>query len=409
MDASYDAVIAGGGLAGLTLAAHLAVGGWRDRRVLVVDDGRQPVVTRAWSFWSARQGLLDPAVSVSWPRLLLRVGDRRQLLELAPYTYRLVRGADLLRLVDGLLATAPGFTRRQGTVDQVADGAEHATVVVDGSRVTADWVFDSRPPLDDASTRLRFLGWQVETPDPAFDPTAITFMDFRLPQVNGLRFCYLLPTSRRSALVEVAVFGGRYREGGPDDDLAQTLEGYLRDTCGLPGWQLRRRECGDLPLRPPGARRAGRRVLEIGQRGGQVKASTGYAFTRVVRDAEAVTASLLAAGHPFALPRRRRRHAYLDRVLLDVVRSEPESLPEAFTCLFGRSPASRVLRFLDEESSLTDEARLVSSLPPAPFVRAAWHSSRVGRFAHAHRMEQDAGQDPALRRHEEPHGDGRDR
>jgi hypothetical protein len=72
-------------------------------------------------------------------------------------------------------------------------------------------------------------------------------MDFRLPQVNGLRFCYLLPTSRRSALVEVAVFGGSYREGGDDDDLAQTLGGYLRDTCGLPGWQLRRRECGDLP------------------------------------------------------------------------------------------------------------------------------------------------------------------
>jgi hypothetical protein len=34
----FDAVIAGGGLSGLSLAAHLATRGWRDRAVLVIDD-----------------------------------------------------------------------------------------------------------------------------------------------------------------------------------------------------------------------------------------------------------------------------------------------------------------------------------------------------------------------------------
>jgi lycopene beta-cyclase len=39
--------------------------------------------------------------------------------------------------------------------------------------------------------------------------------------------------------------------------------------------------------------------------------------------------------------------------------------------LFARNPVQRVFSFLDNESALADELRLISSLPTLPFLRAA--------------------------------------
>jgi lycopene beta-cyclase len=102
-----------------------------------------------------------------------------------------------------------------------------------------------------------------------------------------------------------------------------------------------------------------------------LKPSTGYAFERVQRDSAAIVRSLDRHGHPFDLPTPRRRHAWLDRVMLDVVRARPDELDRAFTQMFERNPLARVLRFLDEDSTPLEEARLIATLPPGPFLRAA--------------------------------------
>jgi len=82
MPARFDAVIGGGGLAGRSLAAHLATRGWHDRSVLVVDDPGAYRVER-WGFWSARPGLLGPYARprIRWRHrmldtILLRAIDR---------------------------------------------------------------------------------------------------------------------------------------------------------------------------------------------------------------------------------------------------------------------------------------------------------------------------------------------
>jgi len=107
-----------------------------------------------------------------------------------------------------------------------------------------------------------------------------------------------------------------------------------------------------------------------------LKASTGYAYGRIQRDSAAIARSLAEQGHPFAPQITRRRHAYLDAVLLDVLGAEPDRLESTFLRLFGRNPADLVLRFLDEDSSLGQEARLVLTLPPLPFLRAMARRTR---------------------------------
>ncbi|HMA46824.1 MAG TPA: lycopene cyclase family protein [Frankiaceae bacterium] len=372
----WDAVIAGGGASGLSLACHLAAGGWGERRVLVVDDGSRPLAGRRWAFWSTDAGLLGDAVRCAFDRLRVHAAGRDLDVPLDRYRYRVVAGPDLRRRAAGILARAPGFRPLHGHVESVRDTPDGAEVVVDGRPVRARWAFDSvldPPAAASPPAVLSFAGWEVETDVDAFDPVPV-LLDFRTPQDGEVRFVYVLPSGPRRALVEHTRFGAGAGAGAVDADGA--LADYLGRVVGARSYRVVRRESGVLPLRVPTPRPVAGHVLPIGVRGGMLKASTGYAYARIQRDSAAIASSLARHGHPFDLPRARRRHRFLDAVLLDVLVGEPARLEQAFQRLFSRNPGDRVLRFLDEGTSPVEEALLVATLPPAPFLRAAGRWSR---------------------------------
>ncbi|WP_086668953.1 lycopene cyclase family protein [Lentzea kentuckyensis] len=154
-------VIVGGGLSGLSLAAHLAV---LDHRhpVVVADDGSRPLSGMTWASWSARPGLLDAAASRWFDRIRAHVNGRTKVLELGRYRYRVVRGDDFAAVVRRFADPLRHFTFLSGHVDQVQDDG----VIVDGRHMRARWVFDSvigpaaQPPVD---AQLVFRGWRVRT------------------------------------------------------------------------------------------------------------------------------------------------------------------------------------------------------------------------------------------------------
>jgi lycopene beta-cyclase len=376
----WDAVIAGGGVSGLSLACHLAAGGWSDRSVLVVDDGSRGLDERAWAFWSAAPGLLGAAVDQTFDRFRLCAAGRAVEVQLSRYRYRVVSGTRLRRVATGLLSGAPGFRLVRGHVDRIEEREDGAVVHVDGRPVESVWAFDSVTSTGaaDATTWLTFTGWVVETQSDAFDAAVPTLMDFRTPQAGEVRFVYVLPSGPRRALVEHTRFGA----GTPFDGEA-ALHDHLAGVIQTVDYRVLRREGGRLPLQPPLRRPAAGHVLPIGVAGGMLKASTGYAYARIQRDSAAIARSLIRHDHPFALPTGRRRHAFLDAVLLDVLAAEPDRLEQAFLQLFTRNSGDRVLRFLDEDTSIGQEALLVATLPPAPFLRAMIRRL-AGPASHAH-------------------------
>ncbi|MBO0868715.1 MAG: hypothetical protein J2P15_09145 [Micromonosporaceae bacterium] len=370
----FDAVIAGGGLSGLSLAGHLAAGGWADRRVLVIDQAEPGPSASCWAFWSARPGLLDSAVSRSFRQVAVHAGGTSLVLPLRPYRYRVVRRPDLRRAVAGLLAGCPGFAVRRGRVQRVGDGTEVAEVVVDGERIHTRWVFDSVSPArcdEPADARLAFTGWEVRCDRPTFDPHTPVLFDFRTPQPDGARFVYLLPDGEYRALVELTEFVPRHARPPAPAQRCAALARYLRDVVGTATYTIARTESAVLPLRAHPPSRTGCHILRTGARAGLVKASTGYAYQRIQRDSAAIAGSLARYGHPFDIPGSRRRYRLLDAVLLAVLDRRPAQLERAFARLFTTNPAARVLRFLDEDSNLRDELALIRGLPPAPYLRAA--------------------------------------
>ena len=212
-----------------------------------------------------------------------------------------------------------GFELRPGQVsEELADLGDRVVVVVDGRPVESAWAFDSvLAPLPPAEVSLGFDGWEVETEGDVFDPATPTLMDFRTPQHGGLRFVYVLPVSARRALVEHTRFGS---EAAPDAD---GVPRYLEDVLRAGSFIVLRREAGILSLQPRFPSPRSGRVVPIGNRGGLLKASTGYAYARIQRDSAAIARSLVRDGHPFDRPRTRARHRFLDATLLGLISNRP--------------------------------------------------------------------------------------
>lgn len=373
MPRHYDFILAGAGLAGLSLACHLANSPLRDRSILIVDPDAKEHNDRTWSYWTNGSGPFDDAVAHVWDRLRFAGSSGEIDVALGAYRYKTIRGGDFYRLARQRLAACPAVEFLRGRVERIDDGPAVATVVVDGQVLTCDWVFDSRPaaPKDDRYTHLKltFRGWEVETSSPVFDTAAATFLDFRTPPRGDVRFFYVLPFAPNRALVEYTLFTPA-RVTRPETE--QAIDAYLRSELGVDAYRIVAQEGGCLPVTDqPMPRRLGGRIMAIGIRGGRLKPSTGFAFTRVQADCEAIVASLLAHGHPFDVPEDPRLFRLLDSILLRVMVEHPDQIEPAFAALFGRNPAERILRFLDEAAGPSEVLEIIATMPRKVFVRTA--------------------------------------
>jgi lycopene beta-cyclase len=363
-------VIAGGGMSGLSLAAHLAVADHR-HPVVIVDDGSRPLETMTWASWSSRPGLLDAAASRWFDKIRVHVNGRTTVLRLGRYRYRVVRGADLAAVVRRYTDPLRHFTYQHGHVDGLTDGG----LTVDGRFLRARWVFDSViGPQDELPPdgELAFRGWRVTSERAAFDPEIPTLFDFRTSQAHGASFVYVLPEDAHHALVEHTSF---VAPGTLPTGTAQreALAEYLNEVAGAGHYEIEREEHAVLPLRATEPSRQHGHVLTIGARGGLLKASTGFAYQRVQRDSAAIAESMHRHGHPFDLPQAPARFRLFDGVLLDVVTREPAQLERAFGALFRYHTAEPGLRFLDEETVVLQELQLFAGMPAATYLAAARH------------------------------------
>lgn len=376
---SFDAVIVGGGAAGLSLVCHLAHAGWRGR-LAIVDDGDHPHAHRSWAWWGRGEGLLDAHATARFHHLEAAGPTWRRHAPLAPHTYLSITGFALAEAAQAALARLDDGVQVAGRALEVVQGDDAVIVTVDMpgggvTRLRAPWVFDSVGPgasrADPRSApHLDFLGLQVESDRDVFDPDAVTLMDFRTGQGDGVAFVYVLPSSPRTALVERTVFvhpGARGRvRGGHEAELAT----YLRDPLALPDVRVTGREEGLIPLVAHAPARPGGGIVPLGVRAGMVRASTGYAFARIQRHSEEIARRLVAERDPRRAARAERWPRLLDAALLRVIRADPHAVREAFAAMLTVHPPARTLRFLDGEASLADHARIFASLPLLRFARA---------------------------------------
>jgi lycopene beta-cyclase len=214
-----------------------------------------------------------------------------------------------------------------------------------------------------------FRGWIIETPTATFNPDKATLMDFRIPQKGDTRFVYVLPFSPTRALVEYTVFSPALC---PEEEYATELTAYIQQYLRIDEFTVEETEFGVIPMTDFAFRPTQQgNIIHIGTAGGFVKGSSGYAFKRTLRKLRAFSQDWAQKGTPDPhILHSEYRYRMYDSIMLRVLRDRLYPGSAFFTRLFRKQAAPIIFRFLDEDSTFTEDLRVMSCPPSLPFLRA---------------------------------------
>lgn len=372
----YGAIVLGAGCSGLSLCHYLLEEGF-DEPVLILDAKREFSDDRTWCFWDVEPTPFSHLAVKSWPSWGVRADGRSVVQRDETHPYLCLPGGRFYDSVLRRLSRSRNVTLGLGEgVRGLREGEDEVRVETEAGEYVAPLVFDGRG-LAPGSAELerarkeavwlpqQFLGQQVRALQPVFEPGRCTLMDFDVSQERGLRFVYVLPFGEREAMVENVYLSGI---GVTPEEHRREIGEYLEARYGFPEYEVLGEERGYIPMTTyPFLRRSGERVHNIGMLGGQTRPSTGYTFLRIQRRCSALARNIVHGGPP---PERDepRRARLLDDLFLRFLLERPGEAPEVYRRMFEGVPTGAMVRFLTEQSTPADEARLVGALPKRPFL-----------------------------------------
>lgn len=362
-----DLIVAGAGLGGLSFLWHWLESSNQQQRIVVIDRSFTPRSDRTWCFWGPPDATFSVTASHTWDQAVVHFNDSPVHQSLGDLRYHCIHSEDFQRLVLARLRAHPNVNFIEASILEIGEDDDGPFVVSSTGRHTASWVVQSVGVPAAAGTRpaqypLRqhFGGLEIKTRDPVFTPDRFTMMDFRVPQRDGVTFVYILPTSRTTALVEHTVFSTKTMT--PEAHFSAT-EAYIRDTLGTQ-FEVTRRESGDLPMDDTfPQQQSSSRVFNIGIVGGNIKPSTGYAFSRIQRHTRVLASEFARTGRLLPVALSSRRFALYDLLFLRVMHDQPNHALSIFEALFRLNPIATVMKFLDERTGLFEELRMFIRLP----------------------------------------------
>ena len=110
-------------------------------------------------------------------------------------------------------------------------------------------------------------------------------------------------------------------------------------------------------------------VTKIGTGGGWVKGSTGYSFKLTEKKVAKIVDNLKNSKMPSA-ELFKRKYRFYDKIFLKVLKDENHKGEWIFTRFYSKNSIQTMFRFLDEESALHEDIRIMLSLFSWSFIKA---------------------------------------
>ncbi|WP_149205909.1 lycopene cyclase family protein [Flavobacterium johnsoniae] len=374
----FNYIFTGTGLASLmTIYKMVSSGKFTDKTILLLDQDLKKTNDRTWCFWEKIEGLWNPVVSKKWDSALFANENFKRNLDLKPYTYNKISGLDFYNFVFEAISNQSNITFLNEKVTDINELETHVFVGTEENRYTCDYLFNSIYTKAFAESQTKypvlqqhFTGWFVKSESEVFNPDEVTFMDFSVEQKGNTRFMYVLPASKTEALVEYTLFSEKLLAA---EEYEKEIQLYLKK-LGINEFEITEKEQGSIPMTCyPFWKKNTKRVLNIGTAGGWTKASTGYTFknsdkksSELVEFLQNNTSALLnmKAFH------KKSRFWFYDLLLLDILYRHNELGSTVFSSLFRKGNPALIFKFLDEETSLAEDLKVILKCPKLPFIKA---------------------------------------
>lgn len=371
---NYDYLIVGAGASGLMLAYRMASDNYfDDKSILIIDQEKNKGNDRTWCFWDLSNSEWDSVISKSWKKVYFGSPEYSETLDLRPYQYNMIRSEAFYSKLWKKIAKKKNIDFKNETLESLEDHDQFVTVVTSKKIYNVKKVFSS-VLLDNSYTfqdkypvlKQHFIGWFIKTKDQVFDDEIATFMDFNIPQKNNTRFMYVLPTSKREALVEYTLFSESLL---PEKEYENEIIEYLKNK-NISSYEIVEKERGSIPMTSYVFSKANsKNVLYIGTAGGWTKASTGYTFMSTTNKSKELI-SFIKTNKSFTKFSKRNKFWFYDLLLLDVLADDNANGAKLFASLFKKTNIETIFKFLDEKSKLSEDLKIITGVPPFKFVLA---------------------------------------
>jgi lycopene beta-cyclase len=374
---TYDCIITGAGCSGLLLAHALSRSNWSvDKQILIIDRNISTHQDKTIAFWENTPNIYDWLLLGQWQKLRIANTHIEVSSQLQSYRYKMLRWKSLREYILGELALKPNYKIIEEEITQIAETTSYTVVFTRNNLYHGQHVFNSIPDNNNethySGLKQYFKGWEISTANHDFDSQLATLMDFRIDLKNQGIFCYLLPLSSNRAFVEVVHISTKALENG---SYASLLSTYIEKNLGIVNYNIIYSEAGTLAMSTNTKPfRTGKHLFNIGCRGGMLKSSTGYAFSNMQRQAEQITKAFEKRGKPsISKSLFYFRHKLYDDTLLDVLINKRQQPGNLFLNFFQKNQIERILRFLDNNSHLSEEIKIFLQVKKLVFIKAITH------------------------------------
>lgn len=374
----FDYIFTGTGLAALmTVYKMVLSGNFAEKSILLLDENQKKTNDRTWCFWEKKESVWNSVISKKWDLALFANENFKRDLALKPYQYNQIRGLDFYNFVFDEISKQSNIVFSQEKVTDINELETHVFIGTEENRYTCNYLFNSIYTKAFALTQSKypvlqqhFVGWFVKTEAEIFNPEQATFMDFSVKQKGNTRFMYVLPTSKTEALVEYTLFSENLL---PKEEYEKEIQLYLQK-LGAQHYEIIEKEQGSIPMTCyPFWEKNTKRVLNIGTAGGWTKASTGYTFKNSDKKSTQLVAFLQSdSSTPLRMTKfhKKNRFWFYDLLLLDILYRQNELGSAIFSSLFRKGYPALIFKFLDEETTLIEDFKVILKCPKIPFIKA---------------------------------------
>jgi lycopene beta-cyclase len=376
----YDYIFAGSGLAAHMMLFFMSDNDFfKEKSILMIDASAKSANDRTWCFWEKKDGIFDDILYHSWAESGFLDNLGKVSLALYPYRYKMIRSANFYNFIKSK-TTNLKITWMQDEVVEITENEAAAIVNTKTNSFSANQIFSSLFNPGRALTSKKypyiqqhFIGFFVVTDKAVFNPNQPTFMDFSIPQKGNTRFMYVLPVSSKKALVEYTLFS---KDLLHEDEYEQAIDDYLK-ALGTT-YTIVEKEKGTIPMTCYRfSEHQTNKIIPIGSAGGWTKASTGYTFKHTMKHARNLSVLLTKNNQLNKFPPKNRFWFY-DLLLLDILYKTNEKGSLIFSSMFRNSRPYLIFKFLDEETSIFEDIKVIWSCPKKLFIGAL--VSRLFKF-----------------------------
>lgn len=373
----YHYIFTGSGLAALITVYEMILSEkFNDKTILLIDENPKKTNDRTWCFWDEKQSF-DEIVSKKWDVALFADKSFQRDLKLHPYQYKMVRGLDFYNLVFDLISKQKNIHFLNEKVIDFEELGNHCVVKTESENFTCNQIFNSiyNPEIVKNQSKYpllqqHFIGWFIQSEEKNFNTNKVTFMDFSVEQKGNTRFMYVLPTSETETLLEYTLFS---KDLLLKEEYETEIQNYIQK-LGITNYKIIEKEQGNIPMTCYAFwKHNTKNIINIGSAGGWTKASTGYTFknsdkksSELVKFLQNNTSALLN----MKVFHKKSRFWFYDLLLLDILYRHNELGSTVFSSLFRKGNPALIFKFLDEETSLAEDLKVILKCPKLPFIKA---------------------------------------